>query len=459
MNELEWIVSIWIQRFTGTLSIIGSSSIIIMILLDRGNKLIKPNHRMMLAMSVFDVFSSTALATATWPYPKETLVHGAVGNATTCKIQFFFIISGLAVPMYNASLSLLYLLTIRYSMHHSHFATRFERYLHVVSILIPPTVAALSIMTGEVGPGKEAPFCGQSPDSIMTWPILWILFVSFFICLYSMTMVSCYVWTKSNKLKQYTYSTRQQDRQNEKTKATIQQAILYTLAFVITFLFPLIGVFSWSYFVTVMRSIFFPLQGFWNFLLYTRPLIEKKRKELTEKCLLQIIWNVVFHSHARKQNQPRGGDATNRKNEITKQSNLRKGDATNRQIEITKKSNLEASSEPVKSILVGNQNEEDLENDRIHELHNRLTSSIDRASVEVGEGNLSSKTDPHAPSDNRVSFFFATTADDKSIHSFDSQDSNEKIKLPIAFATTADDKSIHSFDSQDSNEEIKLPIA
>ena len=59
----------------------------------------------------------------------------------------------------------------------------------------------------------------------------------------------------------------------------------------------------------------------------------KMRKDNKDECLLSIFWNVVFHSHARKQNRPREVDATNRKNEITKQSN-RKGAATNIQIEI-----------------------------------------------------------------------------------------------------------------------------
>jgi len=142
----------WIPHFTGTLSFIGSSSIIYMILSDRENKLAKSKHRLMLSMCIFDVLSSSALATSTWAFPRESLFYGSIGNMTTCKIQYFFATLGLAVPMYNASLCLLYLFTIRYRLHQRHFATKFEPYLQAASILLPLTIAIVPVATDDISP-------------------------------------------------------------------------------------------------------------------------------------------------------------------------------------------------------------------------------------------------------------------------------------------------------------------
>lgn len=49
-----------IPRVTGSLSIISSGLIIFMMVIDRKWKLTKPNHRILLLMSIFDVISSIA---------------------------------------------------------------------------------------------------------------------------------------------------------------------------------------------------------------------------------------------------------------------------------------------------------------------------------------------------------------------------------------------------------------
>merc|ERR1719491_1836319 len=114
-----------IPHFTGSLSVLGSSAIIYMVLSDRENKLLIPKHRLMLAMSVYDVIQSLALAMSTLPFPKEFDTY-SYGNMTTCKIQYFFVAVGLAVPMYNASLCLLYYLTIQHRWPSKHFGTKIE---------------------------------------------------------------------------------------------------------------------------------------------------------------------------------------------------------------------------------------------------------------------------------------------------------------------------------------------
>merc|ERR1740124_909632 len=146
----------------------------------------------MLAMSAFDVLSSAALATSTLPYPQESLSYGSMGNMTTCKIQYFAVSLGLAVPMYNASLCLLYLSTIRYRLHQRHFATKIEPYLHTASILIPLTIATVPVtMDKDIIP--YGPVCAITQFSIMTWPMCMSPLLSFCVCLSSMVSISCFV--------------------------------------------------------------------------------------------------------------------------------------------------------------------------------------------------------------------------------------------------------------------------
>ena len=272
-----------------------------MILSDRENKLAKPNHRLMLSMSVFDILSSFAIATSTWPFPRESNIYGSMGNMTTCKVQYFFGTLGLAVPMYNASLCLLYLLTIRYRLHQRHFTAKIEPYLHAASVLFPLTIATVPIvMDAHITPANLV--CAIAKDSPMKWPMKIVPLLSFCVCSYSMASISCYVHARSKKITRYSYGRNQMRRRESERRAIIRQAILYTAAFFITWMFQAIRVVNGPTIpLLIMNSIFYPLQGFWNFLLYVRPNVMKMKKAQPDKYLYEIIWNVVIHSHERNE--------------------------------------------------------------------------------------------------------------------------------------------------------------
>lgn len=93
-----------------------------------------------------------------------------------------------------------------------------------------------------------------------------------------------------------------QHRESER-KAIIRQAIYYTAAFFITFLFPAIRVFArrTELPIEIMYNVCYPLQGFWNFVLYIRPNVTKIKKVKPDKYLCEIIWHVILHSHERNE--------------------------------------------------------------------------------------------------------------------------------------------------------------
>jgi len=293
-SERQWPAISWIPHVTGSFSILGSAAIIYMILSDWEKKLAKPSHRLMLSMSFFDVLQSAALAMSTLAFPKETLVYGSIGSMQTCKAQYFFYSLGLAVPMYNASLCLLYLLTIRYRLHQRRFSKKVEPFLHISSVLIPLSIAIVPIVMDDVVPGEG--YCVMSLESPVLIPGQIIAGSSFFVCLYSMVSISCFVNAQSNKMRRYSYGRAMRHRESER-RATIRRAIFYTLAFVITFLFLGVRTLVVSYPVTILKSIFYPLQGFWNFLLYIRPVVTKRKKMSPDKPLYKVVWSVIFHSN------------------------------------------------------------------------------------------------------------------------------------------------------------------
>jgi len=102
-----------LPKLTGGLSCCFSLITATLILRD-SRKRSKVYHRLVLGMSFADISSSVWLAMSTWPIPEDTGIVWAKGTQTTCTVQGFFTQFGISSPIYNVSLSLYYLLTIRY---------------------------------------------------------------------------------------------------------------------------------------------------------------------------------------------------------------------------------------------------------------------------------------------------------------------------------------------------------
>ena len=296
----EIIVLVWIPRVTATLSSLGSLAIMRMILSDRKEKLKKPNHRLMLGLSTIDAFHSAVYLMTTLPSPVDSNIYGAIGNTRTCSAQGFFLMLGLAVPIYNTSLSLFFLLTIRYRMRQRDFANKIEPFLHLVSVLAPLALASVFLFIGEIKSGGVQCY-GKVDDSIIKLRIIWwVVFamVTLCFCINSCALVSIshYVVAQADTVRRYSYSQAQNNRTSSKNKATIVQSLLYTVAFFITFLFPYIAFFKdkWCFPLEVCTEIFYPLQGFWNFLLYTRPIIQREKRIAPEQSYLYIYWQAIF---------------------------------------------------------------------------------------------------------------------------------------------------------------------
>ena len=126
-------------KVTGFLSLLGSAYIIYDCLVRCKHR--HTYHRLLVALSVFDIVMTTGLFLSTWPMPADTPgVAFAVGNVHTCAAVGFIETAGTTAVLYNATLSMYYVLRIQAGWMPSQMR-RVEPHLH-----LGPTIFGLSVM-------------------------------------------------------------------------------------------------------------------------------------------------------------------------------------------------------------------------------------------------------------------------------------------------------------------------
>jgi len=284
----------WISRLSSIHSVIGSLAIIYIIISDQSRKLARPKNRLMLFMSIFDSIQSAAMAIST-----TGTLHPA-----TCQIQGVCIWLGVAVPLYNSSLNLFYLLSIRYNMDPDYFSAKIEPYLHAVSILYPITAAISYAVVGLIR-SIGGHICWSTGIPVfLGWGLPVICSLIF--CFFSMASVYQAVTRQINdNNKGSTCLEIAQVNNNSELEETRTQALLYSLAFFLTVIFPLAQGLTYRYMSNTVYSIFlictmifYPLQGFLNFIFYIRPNLRHVRKMHPEKYFLRAVQEVVFDARA-----------------------------------------------------------------------------------------------------------------------------------------------------------------
>ena len=134
-----------LPKFPALLSILCSSFIIIRVL--QSSTRTKIIDRIMLGLSMSDVFSSLNYFLGTWLIPKGERsvfggpIYGASGTKATCQLSGFLTQFSIASPLYNGTLALYYLKTIYYN-HQEKDLYKSEKWLHT----IPLTYAFLTAL-------------------------------------------------------------------------------------------------------------------------------------------------------------------------------------------------------------------------------------------------------------------------------------------------------------------------
>ena len=300
-----------VGRISGACSFVGSSLIIYMIMSDRENKLARPYHRIMLMISVFDVLQSLALTISVTALPRQSGLTGAKGSDLTCKIQGFLLILGFAVPLYNSFLNIYYVLKIRYNISSQAFA-KYEYTGHAICILGPLSMGILATVSDVILPRQRVCLPRGEGTRIVT---KFFFGCTFLVCIGSMTCICWTVISQAKRTRKYTATGIRNkftfvkggkqrrspivgdSRIDNDKKKTVVQALSYLFAFLLIYT-PLFLALNEnpSKISMLLASIFYPLQGFWNFFFYIRPGVVRARELNPEKSYLEAIRDVVLRS-------------------------------------------------------------------------------------------------------------------------------------------------------------------
>ena len=348
----------WSYAFSGSLSVAGSA----IIMWHAVHKLHRPYHRILFMLSVTDLICSLSLAIMPLAFYRPNLKPSAV-----CELDGFIVISmGYSSAFYNASLSMYFLLTIKYSYSERKMAQKVEPFLHGVSVMYPLTCAIIGLVLQMYNPSPGSIGCwinaypkncewdediecerGEGAymfsffAAVIPLALVWIALIGNNVAIY------CFVrrieersnqHAASSTLSRFEIRSRQSDedemekelakaapnpglssadthgvaiiplappalplsiRRNAsknfaKTRQTAVQSFFYVFAYFVVFFFGSLafcfkttdpdGFQSGKYFpLQVLDAFFFPLQGFFDAIIYFRPRYYRFRKYFPEK--------------------------------------------------------------------------------------------------------------------------------------------------------------------------------
>lgn len=116
------------------LSIIGSAVIIFIALKSRGRQKWTTYTRLLIALSICDIFSSVNISISNFLRPSESPRAWAYGNDATCTATGFLTQVSYSAASYTAMLSFYFLLTARFGLKNTEISRRFEPLMHFISI-------------------------------------------------------------------------------------------------------------------------------------------------------------------------------------------------------------------------------------------------------------------------------------------------------------------------------------
>lgn len=306
VSSITWWI-VWIPRFTGTLSAFSSSMIIYYIITTFQSCRKKPNCRLLLALSVIDVIQSIAFTTSSAPMPKGDY-FGAIGNDTSCSIQGFFIHLGFAVPCYNASLCLFFFLTVCRNYDPEVFIKKIEPFCHIFALGYPTVSAIICASLGLFNGNGSGNFCwlydvdkpfrsymvsslaGGVPTS-----------VSLIVIVYTMISINKFVLKRHRASRRHSFTGHETPAMEAIKQNARTQAILFSSAFFLTYIWCTVSIIMnvmgvadrANDLVLLAQSIFLPLQGFWNFIIFARPMVQKLRRRLPDLTLLGSLMIII----------------------------------------------------------------------------------------------------------------------------------------------------------------------
>jgi hypothetical protein len=319
LTDGQEVVLSMLMVVSGVLSILGSATIIYKVIKNRDKA--KPYDRLMFGLSTCDIIGGVAYALTPFLLPRTTSPRvWAFGTAASCSFLGFltqFSFSGL---WYNCMLSFYYLLTVRFGVKRSVFATRYEFWMHLSAVGFNAVTASFGYAVGMYGElelnlgcwisyyPKGCQYDDSCVGSYYGWGMagLPVLFTMFAIPINN-AIIYCHV----RKTLHYPKNVENQDQavvperdllQQAQIREVSSQGFLYVGAFMLCFLPAFIvrvleaepvllsaddePQFFW---LLALNNFLLPLQGLFNMLIYSRPNYVRVRGAFPEQT---VFWSL-----------------------------------------------------------------------------------------------------------------------------------------------------------------------
>ena len=133
---------------------------------------VTPFHRLISGLSVMDVLSSLWSALGTIPVPADSGVVFGLGTTATCTAQGFFLQFVFSTALYLASLSIYFMLRIRYNVSDDTIYRYFEFWLHGLPWIVAIVMGSLGIHLKLFNP-LPIPEMGCGFGAAAPWYCVW----------------------------------------------------------------------------------------------------------------------------------------------------------------------------------------------------------------------------------------------------------------------------------------------
>lgn len=287
----QQVALVTVSLISGLASLLGSCTVLFIILSDRANKLNFVYHRILFAQSIVDCIVSTTLALSFLAVPKG-LFWGAQGNTASCEAVGFLTQLLVSQMLYNLGIAVYYLMVIRYDKHQQFCARFVEPLVHSLSLSVPFGFALWALLSSSLNPAPNVGgWCGihQFPQdcsednvectrgfvagTIKNCFYLGVVFPACCGIVGSMILIVCHVRGRISNVSRYWT----QARLDETARQTLIQSMLYigtSLLPVALYLISLVIVQQDSianFAMAFVMKLILPLQGVFNLIIYVRP--------------------------------------------------------------------------------------------------------------------------------------------------------------------------------------------
>ena len=313
-------------------------------------------HRLVTGLSVGDIiFSITNFLQPFLADADRTVIPSAFGNQMTCSfLAFVFIWSNLVCTMYNAILSLHFWLVVVRRWRNEDLEAYFERPMQVIAWIWPLVLPCFALVSGANEQGQISMMCLNAREPPLI-PMLYFGTSGISV----LTAILCTVWVYVFYRRQVVYTRRRSsysnsfttESQSNRVQTLARRSVAYTFVYINTILWPLLsnvlaGVGDTSkglvYGLRLLGWIFFPLQGFFNLMIYIQPLIQQGHKANPNVSKLHIFTQIVIKGDVSiSQRPPQLGGASS--------TRLDRGGDTSSSLQ--KKSNVDSTNNNIESIM------------------------------------------------------------------------------------------------------------